>query len=139
MNSEAVGVVLLIGLGVGLIIFGQTAVEKPGTYLIIEDSVNESALPPDANVVTYTNLSDRSQEKFQRAVEEEEKVYLGSGPPSDFPEQGYVLYQGSYYPIGYEFNDMATDPSLMFTIFGGFITAVSVLLGAYVLGKQSLE
>lgn len=125
-------VLLIVAVGISVILYGQVTIDvnKPGTYLVVEEPISRGELSADSDVLEYEDLAPDVQQKFRRSIGEN-PVYLEPSTVSRFTTARYVHYQGLYYPLGYEFNDRVGDPSLRYNVFGSITIVVGSFWGFY--------
>ncbi len=124
--------ILIVGVGIGLVGYGQFVMPKPGAYLYVaEQPTNQSEFDRGAPVVEYEDLSPAVQRKFTQRLKGQTK-YLG--PTADarnaFPwganEVGYVRYQEAYYESGVTIRHPTKVPQKWVVLIGGILTVIGI-------------
>lgn len=125
------GLILVVGLG--LLVYGQFFMLRPGAYLYVADEpTGQDELVSDTAAVEYDNLSPAVQRKFERRLDGK-TTYLGSESDADraFPgdrgDSTYVHYRGDYYETRVTLRHPTAIPRALVISLGGAVTAVGVV------------
>lgn len=121
---------LLLVVGLGLLVYGQFFMLRPGAYLFVADEpTSQAELDGDATVVEYDALPPAAQGKFEQRLDGQ-TTYLGpeheaeEAFPGELGEVQYVRYRDDYYEIGVTLRHPTTVPRSLVIPMGGLFAAI---------------